>query len=338
MSGLAQLTTAVETSTRGDASGKMLVDIWYPVESSTPVSQKLLFAGPPGKPFFDAGSFASGAPLADSPRAYPLIVLSHGTGGTGMQMAWLARVLAEHGYIVAAPNHPGNNGLDKYTPQGFVLWWLRARDLSTTIDAMLADPRFGSHIDRSRIAAAGFSLGGYTMMEIAGARTSVHQFAAACKGRDGDPTCAGPPEFPNLDRQVHDLMQTDAAFRAAMAGDGASYRDPRVRAVFAIAPALGMAVIQASLQAIDIPVKIVVGTKDPIVPGRINGQRFARAIPGAEFEWIPDAVHYTFLDECTSAGAAALPQLCAEPGGADRAEVHARVAADVLAFMNRSLH
>jgi dienelactone hydrolase len=32
---------------------------------------------------------------------------------------------------------------------------------------MLADSEFGSHIDSNRIAAAGFSLGGYTMIEIA---------------------------------------------------------------------------------------------------------------------------------------------------------------------------
>ena len=331
VSGLARLTTADDTASRGDASGKLSITVWYPVAAGTAI-EPLTFDGSSKSPYFDAGSFAAGTPML--PGTYPLIVISHGTGGTAMQMAWLARVLASHGYIVAAPNHPGNNGLAPYTAQGFVLWWLRAHDLSRTIDAMLADPRYGPHIDRRRIAAAGFSLGGYTMIEIAGGRTSVKRFGAACARRDGDPTCSGPPEFPNLGQRVAALLKTDAAFRAAYAGDGVSYRDPRVKAVFAIAPALAQAMIPSSLRQITIPVSIVVGTADPIAVGSLNGAVLAKAIPGATFAWIPNAGHYTFLDTCTAAGKAALKLFCGDRPGLDRAAVHAEVANRALAFFD----
>ena len=59
---------------------------------------------------------------------FPLIVLSHGTGDSAQIMAWLACALASRGYIVAAVHHPGNNALEKYTAEGFLIWWERARD------------------------------------------------------------------------------------------------------------------------------------------------------------------------------------------------------------------
>ena len=74
-------------------------------------------------------------------------------------MAWLARALAARGYIVAAPNHPGNNALE-YTAEGFLVWWERARDLTTVVDTLLGDSELASRIEATRIGAAGFSLGG----------------------------------------------------------------------------------------------------------------------------------------------------------------------------------
>jgi predicted dienelactone hydrolase len=71
---------------------------------------------------------------------------------------------------VVAVDHPGNS-LGAYTPAGFGLWWLRCRDISLAITTVLADPRFSAVADRARIGAAGFSLGGYTVLELAGART-----------------------------------------------------------------------------------------------------------------------------------------------------------------------
>jgi len=40
-------------------------------------------------------------------------------------------------------------------PQGFGLWWERAKDLSTVINQMTADATVRSRIDPNRIAAAG---------------------------------------------------------------------------------------------------------------------------------------------------------------------------------------
>ena len=330
---MTQLHVAAPTQVRGDASGSMDVLVWYPAPPAT--AEEPLPLGPPGHAQFDGGAVAFGAPVAG--MQHPLIVLSHGTGGSAAMLAWLAQPLAASGYIVAAPNHPGNNALHPYTVQGFSLPWLRAGDLSLTIDALLASPRFAPFIDAHRIAAAGFSLGGYTMMEIAGARTDLAGLAAYCRTAKAQPNCAGPPEFPDLTARADALAEADPSFAAARADQGASYRDARVRSVFAIAPAIGPAVTAASLAAIAIPVAVVVGSNDTIAPGPDNAQRYAAAIPGATLEIVPDAGHYTFLDDCLAAGLTEQPLLCTDPPGADRARVHAHVADEAVAFFGRTL-
>lgn len=113
---------------RGAATHALLTTIWYPADASAKEEPQII--GSPQAPFAFTGKAAPEAALAAAPQRFPLIVLSHGTGGTAATLAWLATELAAHGYIAAAVNHPGNNGLEAYTTPGFVLWWERARDLS----------------------------------------------------------------------------------------------------------------------------------------------------------------------------------------------------------------
>jgi predicted dienelactone hydrolase len=122
------------------------------------------------------------------------------------------------------------------TAEGFLVWWERARDLSTIIDFVLRDPALSPAIDPRRIGAIGFSLGGYTVFEIAGARTDPGLLQQYCRSADAD-GCGDPPEFPNA--RWADLQKTSASLQAATKRAGDSYRDARVRAGFAIAPALG---------------------------------------------------------------------------------------------------
>ena len=98
-----------------------------------------------------------------------------------------------------------------------------------------------TRIDAERIGAAGFSLGGYTMIAIAQGHHSLAHFREYCVKPDADGACQAPPEFGDLRAKSKTLANSDEAYRAALANDGRSYRDERVRAVFAMAPALGPA-------------------------------------------------------------------------------------------------
>lgn len=251
-----------------------------------------------------------------------------------MQMAWLGTYLAARGYIVVAVNHPGNNAVTGYTTQGFAEGWERAKDISIVISDMLADARFGGKIDPDRIGAAGFSYGGYTMMELAGATTDVNRLLAWCDEQKG---ACNPPEMPYfLDKFKSIRQQPEVQQSILHSGD--SYRDPRIRAVFAIAPAVARAFTAESLQKIAIPVEIVAGGADTIAPPPENARFFAANIRNAELTILPGGVgHYTFLDVGTEVGKKQLPQLFVDNPGVDREAVHRQVAAMAADFFDKEL-
>lgn len=318
---------------RGAKTHALVTQLWYPAAASAVETPQT--AGP----MFDAGKAATDARLVDKPPKLPLIVLSHGTGGSSGSVAWLGAALAARGYVVAGVNHPGNNALEDYTVAGFTLWWERAHDLSTVIDAVLADATFGARIDRSRIGAAGFSLGGFTMIVIAGGVSDHAAYDAFCRSKAADDMCKPPPEF------KADLMKGGAAeaardreYAASLATERRSRRDPRVRAVFAIAPALGPAFHADDLRRIEIPVEIVAGAADDNVPVESSAKYFAAHIPGAKLVVYPGEVkHYVFLDECTPRGRDALPLLCRDPAGVDRRAVHDRTIGLAARFFEEHL-
>jgi predicted dienelactone hydrolase len=125
---------AYEDGTRrswsGTESRPMATAIWYPAPRGTPETEWRVS-------IFNAGWSAQGAPIAASPRKFPLVVLSHGTGGGAATLSWLAETLASNGYVVAAVNHHGNTAAEpSYRPQGFILWWERARDVSLSTPSL----------------------------------------------------------------------------------------------------------------------------------------------------------------------------------------------------------
>lgn len=323
---------------RGSPHHALLTMIWYPAAADA-AEKRQLFGPPGGDPTFDGGSTAPNAALAAEPEKFPLIMLSHGTGGTSVGMAWLGTALAAQGYVAAAVNHPGNNAIDGYTVQGFTLGWLRARDISAAIDAMLADKKFAGRLDPQRIAGAGHSLGGYTMIELAGGVSSMPRLRAFCQSPEADALRKDVPEFPGRGAKAEALIKTDPAFKAAFDEDGRSYRDPRVRAIFVMAPALGPLFTPQTLAKIEIPVAIVAGAADDIVPVASGARYFAAHIPQAELTILPaPAGHYVFVGNCLAAGRAALPRACSDAPGVDRPAILAQTARLAAAFFVRALH
>jgi predicted dienelactone hydrolase len=104
---------------RGAKTHALVTTVWYPADSAS--VEKPQWVGPLNAPLFAVGSAAPDARPAAG--RLPLVVLSHGTGGSALMLGWLGTTLAAHGYIAAAVNHPGNNRLEPYTPAGFSLWW-----------------------------------------------------------------------------------------------------------------------------------------------------------------------------------------------------------------------
>lgn len=110
-----------------------------------------------------------------SPRgtACPLVVFSHGNSGLRRQSTFLTTYLASHGYVVAAPDHVGNTftemqGIDAEQRKAVhrAARQNRPRDLSTTIDRVLASEGELPPLDARRIGALGHSFGGWTALKM----------------------------------------------------------------------------------------------------------------------------------------------------------------------------
>ncbi|MFZ6745937.1 alpha/beta hydrolase family protein [Undibacterium sp. JH2W] len=305
--------------------------IWYPAQAG--VIEKDWDVA-----IFKAGSNAMGAGLSLTPQKLPLILLSHGTGGSAASMAWLAESLAAHGYVVAAVNHHGNTGYeDKTRLEGFVVWWDRPQDLSVVIDKLLADPVFGSRIDAQRIAVAGFSIGGYTALASVGGRISYAQWEEFCGKNASNPNCKLPPEAKFSPAELQTLLKENQRIKDAIAVSGASYSDARIRAAYSIAPVMGRVVTKDSMTSIKVPVRIVVGADDDQAIPEFNAQVYAANIANSTMQILPAVTHYSFLAECNTLGKMVARQVCVDPAGVDRAAIHQQVAADALKFFDDKL-
>ncbi len=324
-------TSTSSAAVRNHGNGTLRITIWYPATGR----EREVDIGPAADPVFVAGRLAIRAPFADTVR-HPLILASHGFGGTAQQLTWLGAPLARHGFIVAAVDHPGTNGIDGVTPEGAYAPWERAGDLKAALDFLLADPAFASHIDATHIGVAGFSLGGFTGALEAGARTNFDQFIRFCDGPARDAICNPQLEFP-LD--YHDQAEVLARpeVRDLKAREHNDFRDPRIVAAFLVAPALIQALDFASVKHISIPVEIVLGSADPIAPPGTNGELLARLIPKARLKALPGVGHYDFLLQCGPAGTKEAKPYCADGVGTKRADTHASTVAAAIAFFDGTI-
>lgn len=308
--------------------------VWYPAGPGG--RTETIFLGSAGKQAFVPVTILRDADISLKSDRYPLIIMSHGTGGSAMMMSWLGRYLAGQGYIVAAVNHHGNTAAEsRYTPQGFLLYWERPKDLTAVLDKLLADSVFGARIDRNRIGAAGFSLGGFTVMSIAGGIFSQTEYEDFCRSSRRDFTCEPQREFPEAREKLEALKKSDPIVQESLRHAGDSCRDGKIKGVFVIAPALGSGFTPTGLSGIKIPVHIVIGQADSVAPLATNAKRYADLTPGAKLTVLPGGVgHYTFLGECTSTGKKFVA-FCQDAEGVDRAAVHAEVSKLALRFFEQ---
>jgi len=113
----------------------------------------------------------------------PTLIFSHGFHGCATQSRFLMEGLAAAGYLVMAPNHrdatceggeatwTGRPEMPFQQPEGWndATYRDRAEDIRRLIDALRTDDRWRTQVDWSRLALAGHSLGGYTVLGLAGA-------------------------------------------------------------------------------------------------------------------------------------------------------------------------
>lgn len=293
------------------------VFVWYPsdaAQSAELINQNALFYG-----FHTMRD----APARVTPS--PVIVLSHGSGGNAPGLGWIASQLAANGMIVLATNHPGTTSRDSL-PSETVKIWERPADLAALLDFAESGLPLDIRADMSRVAAMGFSLGGYSALSLAGVTASKAQFTTYCETYPDKIDC-GWMNAAGLDFEAIDQARYEQ-----------SNKDARVDVVVSVDPALPLAVRPDGLDALDAKTLVLqLGATDTIPEGLRWGAVAQRASL-IRLDAVEDTYHFAFLAECSLMGKVIIglagdDNICADYGTRPRQEVHAEVASMVLEFL-----
>lgn len=245
----------------------------------------------------------------------PLIVFSHGTNASAVSHADTAIALAEEGFIVIAPTHPG----DTFEAASDVGKWLtnRSRHVQRTIDTALTRWKGRQHVDPDRIGVFGFSAGATTALINIGGKPDLGRIWSQCSSQ---------PEF---------VCRTTSPETYRNSEPTSWEGDDRIRAAVLAAPGLGFTFAPAGLSDVKVPVQLWAGSDDETVPpptnagllGNLLGQR-------SEMHIVPSAVHFSFLMPCGLLGPR---ELCQDPEGFDRVAFHRKFNSDVVRFFETKL-
>ncbi len=264
-------------------------------------------------------AMANAAPAAGS---FPLIVFSHGTGGSLMGHHDSLTALARAGFVAAAVEHPRDNFRDDSGFATDLQLVGRPHHIVALIDGVLAHAAAGRLVDRTRIGMAGHSAGGYTALLIARAVPNFTLQEEYRRAVPYDPLRA----------------RADAAGRERRKPDLAHVSDPRVRAIFLMAPALGYVFDRAALAKVTVPVRLYRPSADELLAHPWNAERIAEMLPKPpEYQVLDSAGHFVFLAPCSSAFAALVPIICTDPPSIDRNAIHMRLNAEMIDFFRRTL-
>lgn len=257
------------------------IAIWYPTHQTEPhekIGDNIIFEG----------EYAvRNAKLAG--KNHPVILISHGFGGSWRNQVWLASALSHQGYIVASPNHPGTTtkNMDRMVAQNMLE---RPNDIRRTLTYLLSDPTFSVAIDPLKIGVVGHSYGGWTAIELIGGRFSASLFEHACQTYPFLASCkVYHQQMQGLDKES-DYFKLDK-----------NMQDSRIQAAFIFDLGLARGFTKDSLANINIPTLVVsAGDFDKTLPAELESQYLIQNMPSSTTEYLllDAATHFSFIGIC----------------------------------------
>jgi predicted dienelactone hydrolase len=253
---------------------------------------------------------------------FPLIVFSHGTGGSLLSHHDSLSALARAGFVAAAVEHPRDNFRDDSGFGTDLQLVGRPHHIVALMDGVRAHGTTGALVNMARIGMVGHSVGGYTALLVAGAIPDFGLMEDYRRAVPVDPLRA----------------RADAVWGQRRRPELRYVTDPRVRAIFLMAPALGYVFDRKGLAKVQVPVRLYRPTADELLAHPWNAERIVQMLPRpAEYQVVDGAGHFAFLAPCTSAFAAQAPAICMDAPGVDRIALHARLNAEMIDFFTRTL-
>ena len=300
-------------------------EIWYPtldtlINKEPRTNQKEIF------------KTIESIPNATIPnKKFPLLIISHGTGGNRFSLTWFIEKMVKEGYVVVSLDHYGNSTFNKI-PREFVKWWERAIDVQYVLTQVLKNEEIGTKIDTSRIGGVGFSLGGYTNIALAGGYVD-RTLRENEKAEDREM----PAEFPETDEIID--FENDSLIVSSYNKYKNHVKDDRIKSFFVMAPAIGFGFhSKEQTDKITAPIFIVAGKGDLVAPVKNNAEKYHSLIQTSKIYLFDKNVgHYIFLNEPTEFGKEVAPEITIDNPTVDRKKIHEKTLELALDFFKNTL-
>jgi predicted dienelactone hydrolase len=297
------------------------IAIWYPSN----VQEAILVRGP-----FTMSVSNNSEPIQ---KKYPLVVLSHGTGGLSLTHHEIAAATARAGFIVVALTHPGDNYRDRSMVGKLDYLTERPRQVSRTLDAFLVDPKWASLIDPTRIAFIGHSAGGFTGLALLGATPSFANSVKHCAVNFDDDVwfCQ---QFGSKEKAVESSKNLNSIAIIP------SSKDPRFKAAVLISP-VGIFSEPAALANLTTPTLVYVALSDTVLVPRFHAQAVGGGMPNATVVINTQGGHFMLASKLnvpvgTPTGIKGA-EVNDEPAGFDRSAVIAEAGVLIPKFLKDKL-
>lgn len=248
-------------------------------------------------------SVARDAPVLEG--EHPLVLISHGRGGSPSTHRELAHHLATRGFVVGVPEHPFDNRNDQTFTNRIECLVRRPRDIALAADWFFERGPLAANVKQGSFSMIGHSIGGYTALAVAG----------------GVPTSL---PHQSADRQAKRLEVA---------------HDPRLKALVLLAPATPWFRLPGSLSQVHAPILMIASYHDEHCPYFYMCQLVLDGVPDparVDARLVEDAGHYSFLSPWPeSMRSPALPPSM-DPPGFDRRAFLDAMYADIAAFLART--
>lgn len=245
---------------------------------------------------------------------FPLVIISHGTGGSPLLYRTLSLFLAKNGYVVAMIEHYGNNRLNNELEGKNENFVNRLRHLTQTIDYLFSDKEFAKCLQKDNVAVIGHSIGANTALVLAG----------------GEPI-----SYSDYIRQFGQTLHMGEE-----TNEMSFILDERIKAAVLFALTPGWFTGDNSLKNIKIPVRIYNAEKDDYIPyNQVESfLEVAKTNPLIDFKLVKDAGHFSFLSPFPATIKDKVGLAARDPEGFDRENFHNRLQTEIHTFLNNKVN
>jgi predicted dienelactone hydrolase len=297
-----------------DREGKsMQAGIWYPSNTQPSAHPLGMFTQ----------EVALNGPIAG--QGLPLILISHGTGGSLSSHIDTANALARAGFVVAAITHLGDNTQDQSYVGNRIDLIDRPRQAKVALDWLLSSWPGRLNLNPRRVGIFGFSLGGFASLVLIGGTPEIARMAQLCESKPDAPECA-------FIKNAHGDQLSPGSEAPLWT------HDARIKAAVIAAPAAGYLFGPGDLREVNVPIQLWRVENDSQAPDAWNGAVVRDNLKvNPDSHLVQGADHFVFLAPCSAALAAVAARICEDPAGFDRAAFHRAFNQSVVDFFTTRL-